>query len=243
MRPFITVEGASVFTAVARGSSVSARSLTTNRNGKLPALPGTGMLVKFSVSARAARSGRTLTRCGKLPPDSSTSITLEDAHRGTTRTVQTPPHPLSGQPGKRIEVKIPRGVDTGSRVHVAGLADGMLDLNVVIQVRPHATFERRGDDLGVTVEVPLTDAALGAEIEVPTIDGRRVALRVPPETQNGRTFRLRGKGMPRLRGSGHGDLLAMVKVVLPQDLSSEERALFEGLRAAREGGAQAQETV
>ena len=164
----------------------------------------------------------------------ATTITLEEAHAGAKRTVQTPPHPLTWSAGKRIEVKIPPGVDTGSRVHVGG--NGALDINVVIEVKPHRTFERRGDDLGVTVEVPLIDAVLGSEIEVPTIEGRRVALRVPAETQNGRTFRLRGKGMPKRRGSGHGDLMAMVKVVLPQGLSDEERGLFERLGEARGRG-------
>ena len=168
--------------------------------------------------------------------DISTAITLEEAYAGTKRTVQTPPHPLTGSAGKRIEVKIPPGVDSGSRVHVGGVGGGALDINVIIEVKPHRAFERRGDDLGVTVEVPLTDMVLGAEIEVPTIEGRRVALRVPPETQNGRTFRLRGKGMPSRRGGGHGDLLAMVKAVLPRDLSDDERGWFERLREARERG-------
>jgi len=164
--------------------------------------------------------------------DVATAITLEEAHAGAKRTVQTPPHPLTGKAGKRIEVKIPPGVDTGSRVHVGG--SGELDITVVIKVKPHRTFERRGDDLGVTAEVLLIDAVLGSEIEVPTIEGRRVALRVPAETQNGRTFRLRGKGMPLRRGNGHGDLLAVVKVVLPQGLSDEERGLFQRLGEARE---------
>ena len=162
--------------------------------------------------------------------EASISISLQDAYSGIKRMVQTPPHPLTGRAGRRLEVTIPAGVDTGSRVHVVGPADSMLDLTVVISVSAHKVFERRGDDLLVTLPVPLTDAVLGGEAEVPTIQGGVVALKIPPETQNGRTFRLRGKGMPRRSGKGHGDLLATVKVALPSRLSDDERALFERLR-------------
>ncbi|HWO94670.1 MAG TPA: DnaJ C-terminal domain-containing protein, partial [Dehalococcoidia bacterium] len=105
------------------------------------------------------------------------------------------------------------------------------DLYLVVTVTPHARFERRGDDLLTDVDVPLVDAVLGGEVEVPTIKGKRVMLTVPPLTQNGSTFRLAGQGMPRLGGSGHGDMYAKVRVQLPGRLSAEERELFERLRA------------
>ena len=162
--------------------------------------------------------------------EASVSISLQEAYSGTKRTVQTPPHPLTGQAGKRLEVAIPAGVDTGSRVHVGGRSDSMLDLTVVISVSADKVFERRGDDLLVTLPVPLINAVLGCEAEVPTIQGGLVALKIPPETLNGRTFRLRGKGMSRRSGKGYGDLLATVKVALPSALSDDERALFERLR-------------
>jgi DnaJ-class molecular chaperone len=138
-----------------------------------------------------------------------------------------------------LEVKIPPGVREGSRVHVAGEGGvgpaGTGDLYLVVSVRPHERFERRSDDLYTEVDVPLTDAVLGGEIQVPTITSR-VMLKVPPLTQNGRSFRLSGLGMPRLGGNGKGDLYARVKVKLPQELSPQERELFERLRASQKAG-------
>ena len=148
---------------------------------------------------------------------------------------------------KRLEVKIPPGARDGTRVRIAGegrvgpggahtggrLAGHRGDLYVVVSVRPHSTFARKGDDLTSEVGVPLEDAVLGGEVEVPTLSGKRVALKIPPLTQNGRLFRLTGLGMPRLEGKGSGDLLARVRVVLPEKLSAREKELFEQLRAER----------
>jgi DnaJ-class molecular chaperone len=143
---------------------------------------------------------------------------------------------------KRLEVKIPAGAKDGTRVRLAREgSDGMSggprgDLHVVVKVRPHARFERRGDDLITEVPVPLDDAVLGGEVHVETIAGKKIALTVPPLTQNGRTIRLTGLGMPKLdKKKDRGDLLAKVKVVLPEDLSDRERELFEQLRAERTG--------
>ena len=165
------------------------------------------------------------------------TVTLEEAYAGTTRMVQTPPDPFSGQPGHRLEVKIPTGVRSGSRVHIGAPVRGgaPIDIYLAITVAPNATFERKGDDLLTSVDVPLVDAVLGGEVEVPTITGKRIALKLPPETQNGRAFRLTGKGMPRRTGgsgTAHGDLLATVKVVLPDALTDRQRELFEQLRKA-----------
>jgi DnaJ-class molecular chaperone len=143
---------------------------------------------------------------------------------------------------KRIQVKIPVGVENGSKIRVAGEGQPGLgggprgDLILVISVRPDPVFERKGDDLYVDVDVDLYQAILGGEAKVPTPDGRKLALTIPPETQNGRTIRLSGKGMPHLRGEGNGNLYARVKVVLPTRLTSEERQLFEKL--ARNRGAE-----
>lgn len=141
---------------------------------------------------------------------------------------------------KRIEVKIPAGVNSGSRVRIAGKGGEGYgggpsgDLYLIIQVKPHPLFERQGDDVHTEVAVPLTVAVLGGEVEVPTLKGK-VALKVPPETQNGRVFRLGGKGMPRLGDSSHGDLFARVKVALPTNLSAEEKELFKQLSQLRQG--------
>jgi curved DNA-binding protein len=152
-------------------------------------------------------------------------VTLEEAYRGTTRT-------LSFADGKRLEVKVPAGVRTGSRVRLAGKGARGGDLYLIVSVKPHPTFERRGDDLYVGVSVPLAVAMLGGEVKVPTLKGK-VALKVPAETQNGRTFRLAGQGMPHLGKSSRGDLMARVRVVLPDKLSSEEKELFKKLGELR----------
>jgi DnaJ-class molecular chaperone len=99
-------------------------------------------------------------------------------------------------------------------------------------VKPHRRFERRGDDLYEEVSIPLTVAVLGGEVQVPTFKGK-LALKIPPETQNGRAFRLAGQGMPHLGNSAYGDLLARVSVVLPTKLSEEEKELFERLDQLR----------
>lgn len=141
-------------------------------------------------------------------------------------------------PAKQLEVKIPAGVDSGSRVRIAGKGEpgqgggGSGDLYLIVSVRPHPVFERKGDDLYVDVAVPLIVALLGGETQVPTLKGK-LALKIPAETQNGRIFRLGGQGMPNLRGSAKGDLLAKVKVVLPTELSGEEKKLFEQLGKLR----------
>ena len=144
---------------------------------------------------------------------------------------------------KRIQVKIPAGVDNGSKIRVAsegqpGIGGGPRgDLYLVISVKPDPAFERKGDDLHTDIDVELVKAMLGGEVTVPTPDGRKLLLTIPTETQNGRVFRLAGKGMPHLRSEGGGNLYARVKVVLPMNLSSEERGLFEKLARGRGVGA------
>ena len=164
-------------------------------------------------------------------------ITLTEAYQGATRTIELPGDPFIREQARRLEVSIPPGIASGARVHVGG---GRADLYLLVTVAPHATFERKDDDLLVTVDVPLDDVVLGGEVEVPTITGSKVALKVPPHTQNGKVFRLKGKGMPRKRaasGAGDGDLLVTVKSVLPTDLSEEEQQLFERFREIRRAGA------
>ncbi len=140
---------------------------------------------------------------------------------------------------KTLEVTIPAGVATGSRVRVAGQGGPGLnggpngDVYLLVTVRPDRRFERDGDNLHVDVDVPVTTAALGGESLVTTPTGR-VALTIPAETQSGRVFRLRGQGMPKLRGKGaRGDLLARARVVIPTGLSERERELYRELRDLR----------
>lgn len=140
---------------------------------------------------------------------------------------------------KRIEVKIPQGVDDGSKIRLAGEGNTGMDgtkgdLFLVVKMVPHPTFDRKGDNLHTEVTIPLLTAILGGEVEVPTLRGRG-ALTIPPETQNGNTFRLRGKGMPKLGKSTYGDLYIKVKVKLPSKLSEQEKKLYEQLRTLRPG--------
>jgi curved DNA-binding protein len=144
--------------------------------------------------------------------EAAAELNLEEAFHGTTRIVEID--------GKRLEVSIPRGVDTGSRIRVPGRGGDGRDLHVVVTVRPHAVFTRRGADLERELLISLEEALLGAEVPVTTLRSR-VLLRIPAGTQNGRTFRLKGQGMPRLNGDGTGDLYVKVRVVLPAGLSEE----------------------
>lgn len=137
---------------------------------------------------------------------------------------------------KRLEVKVPAGVKTGSRVRVAGEgrqgsgAGPSGDLYLVVAVLAHSRFERKGDDLYTDVAVPYLDCILGGEVAVTTME-RGVALRIPGLTQNGRQIRLAGKGMPVLGGTGRGDLYVRVKVQMPEQLTAEEKTHMEALRA------------
>ncbi|HLG51122.1 MAG: J domain-containing protein [Chloroflexi bacterium] len=168
----------------------------------------------------------------------SVDISLEEAYFGTTRILEIPS--LNGLAPRRLEVRIPPGARTGSRIRLAGeggpgLGGGPAgDVYLIVNVLPHGTFERKEDDLYVEVSVPLTTAVLGGEVNVPTIKGR-VALRIPPETQNGQVFRLAGQGMPHMNGSGHGDMYVRTKVTIPTRLTPRERELFEELRRLRGG--------
>ena len=142
---------------------------------------------------------------------------------------------------KRLTLKIPKGVETGSRLRLAGKGEGGVrggqpgDLYVVLHVREHELFQREGDDLFCQVPVPFETAALGGEIQVPTVDGF-ARLKLSPGTENGRTFRLRGKGMPGLDHHGHGDLHVQVLAEVPVKLNSKQKKLLQELQDS--GGAQ-----
>jgi len=158
-------------------------------------------------------------------------ITLEEAFHGTTRILQ--------RDGQRLEVKIPPGVKTGSRVRMAGQGGPGIgggprgDLYLKIKVLPHPDFERKGDDLYRDVDVDLYTAVLGGEVRVPTLDGD-VMLKIPAGTSGGRVFRLRGKGMPKLRNPRErGDLYVTVRIRVPRNLTPRERELFSQLARLR----------
>lgn len=181
----------------------------------------------FGGSGRRNRGASNFETRSTAPeiPEVHVQVTLEEANRGSTRVLQT-------HDGKRVEVTIPRGVRTGSKVRVKG-TDGVSDILLRVEVLPHATFAREEDNLRVNVPVDLYTAILGGEVQVPTLD-RPVALTIPPGTQNAKTFRLRGLGLPHLRTPDErGDILAVVEVTLPTTLSAREKQLFEELRRER----------
>ena len=172
---------------------------------------------------------------GPLPGEdveAETSISLEEAYRGTLRTVEL----QTAEGSRRVEVRIPAGVRDGARVRVGGQGTPGRnggrpgDLYIRVRVLPHPAFRREGDDLHVQVPVPLDVALLGGEVMVPTLKGTRVSLRVPPEVQNGTRLRLRGLGMPRVRSEGQGDLYAEVDVRLPVPLTPQAREVAQRLR-------------
>ncbi len=153
------------------------------------------------------------------------TVTLEEAFSGSSRVLQL-------EDGTRLEVNIPRGVHTGSKVRMSG-ASGQGDIILDIAVLPNDRFKREGDNLRTRVPVDLYTALLGGETQVPTLE-RSVALKIPAGTQNGKVFRLRGLGMPDLKKPDQsGDLLAEVDVQLPTNLTDQENKLFAELRKLR----------
>ncbi len=186
----------------------------------------------FGGGARP-RTGRQYFRMDGQDLEEPVEISLEEAFHGTTRLIQVN--------GRRLEVRIPPGVDTGSRVRIAGAGEPGVnggnpgDLYLVIQVREHPNIQRRGDDLYMKQPVDLYTLILGGEVRVETFKGP-VSLRIPPETPAGQTFRLRGRGMPLLKDpSRYGDLYVEVQPVIPQNLSTKEKELFRELQDLRRG--------
>lgn len=159
-------------------------------------------------------------------------LSLEEAFYGAVRFVELSSSGRDAKP-RKLEVKIPPGVDTGSRVRISAEDGRNSQIYLEVTVRSHSRFRRTGHDLHEEFEVSLADAVLGNEVAVPTLTGQ-VMLTIPPETQNAQIFRLSSQGMPQLnRLETRGDLLATVKVVLPQDLIEEEKKLFQQLKDLR----------
>jgi molecular chaperone DnaJ len=191
-----------------------------------PECRGTGQVrrVRQSILGQMVTAGR-CGRCG-----------------GFGKIIERPCADCGGE-GRRLTdrsytVDIPPGVDTGSTLRLAGRGaaglrgGGYGDLYVHVKVRPHPRFERDGDDLRSVVRIPFTQAALGAILPFPTLDGDE-EMAIPKGTQSGRIFRLRGRGAPRLGGRGRGDLLVQVVVDVPTELTAEEEALVRQWAAVR----------
>ncbi len=205
---------------------------------------------------RAGRSARRSNRGQDV--EAELELPLEEAHRGGRRTLQlqaaetcptcngagvkdNKPCPTCGGAGqvlrpKTIEVNIPAGVRDGSTIRLAGQGGAAMngaqpgDLYLHIRLRPHPVFTVRGDDLEVELPIAPWEAVLGAKVEAPTIDGK-VELTIPPGAHSGQRLRLRGQGLNKRKG-GRGDEYVRLKIVVPQEVTAEERRLFEELKQA-----------
>jgi molecular chaperone DnaJ len=159
---------------------------------------------------------------------------------GTGKIIPNPCQPCSGtgrvKKHKTLSVKIPSGVDEGDRIRLSGEGEAGVnggpagDLYVVIHIKPHNVFTRDHNDLHCEMPISFTIAALGGDIEVPTLDGY-AKIRVPVETQSGKVFRLRGKGIKGVRSSTHGDLLCHVVVETPVNLTARQKELLQEFEA------------
>ncbi len=183
-------------------------------------LAGMGLAGGAAGTSPGHATGRPKAPTPKPVHEATAEITLDEAYHGTTRLVEVD--------GKRLEITIPAGADTGTRIRLTGRGPGGGDLFVVVKTLPDARYNRRGADLDRELPLTLEEALLGTEVHVDTLKGR-VALKIPAGTQNGRTFRLTGRGMPRFKATGFGDLYAKAKVILPADLSDEARTAAEAL--------------
>jgi len=170
-----------------------------------------GQFVNVTPCSRCSGEGRIITKpCSQC--------------RGSGREEKT----------RRIAITVPAGVDDGSQIRIskegnAGARGGSTgDLYIILSVKEHQLFKRRGNEILYDLPINFAQAALGADIEVPTVDGPS-PLKIPPKTQTGKLFRLHGKGVPHLRGGGRGDQLVMVHVVTPEALNEKQRRLFEEL--------------
>lgn len=178
-----------------------------------------------------ASGGRTRRNVRGDDVEAQIEVALEEAYEGASKAFSIAA--VRGQKPQRLEVKIPAGVKDGSKIRLAGKgAPGPTgvngDLYLIVKMKPNSSFERKGDDLYRDVAVPFVTAALGGEIQVPTMKSR-VTMKIPAGTQGNQTFRLTGQGMPRLGKSGRGDLYARIRISVPKDLSDEQKEMVRKL--------------
>jgi len=170
--------------------------------------------------------------------EGSIEISLDEVYTGVTRRISIG----SGRPGmnanRDLEVQIPKGVRDGRRIRLR--PDENTEITITVKVRSDGRFSRDGANLRAVVAVPLLSAVLGGEVEVPTMTGR-VALQIPAGTQNGRSFKIRGKGLPKVNSDSFGDLYTTINIRLPDSLNERERDLYKELRDLRSGAALTQE--
>jgi curved DNA-binding protein len=209
----------------AQASSGSGRATGTATSGRRGGLDDLLSRLRFDGDGAGATTGARGGARGKArrgeDAEVEVELTLEEAFHGSARLIQIG--------DRRLEVKVPAGVETGSKIRLSGKAgtgNDAGDLYLVTRVKPSPVFTRNGADLSREVPITLQEALLGGEVDVETLGGR-VLLTVPAGTQQGQAFRLAGKGMPRLKGDGRGDLFARIRVVMPAKLEGGQREAAE----------------
>jgi DnaJ-class molecular chaperone len=192
---------------------------------------GFGQRESSSRGSAAGGRGRVRQRQGR-DVEHAIELSLEDAYNGATRRLSL----KHDGHARTVDVRIPAGVGDGSRVRISGEGEQGSggapggDLYLRVRLAPHPLFERKGRDLYVKVPLPVTTAVLGGEVEVPTISGKTVRLKIPALTQSGQMFRLKGYGMPAVgKPEDKGDAYARVEIQLPTELSPDERQHYEAL--------------
>lgn len=185
----------------------------------------------FGFGGRGAQKGRKSARTPAKGRDieAEIEISLEDAFHGSVKTFTLN--------GKKLEVTIPKGVKDEQKIRLASQGEdgpaGKGDLLMKVKIRPHSVYERKGDDLYVDLSVDYVTAVLGGEAQVPTLGGR-VTMKIPAGTRGGRSFRLPGQGMPKIKSDGRGDLYAKVRIQIPDHISDRETELLQEVRKIRE---------
>jgi curved DNA-binding protein len=191
-----------------------------------------------TTSGRQGRGARTRARGGR-DVEHELELTLDESYHGTTKRLAL----SHGGPSRTVDVRIPAGVGEGSRVRVPGEGEPGSgggpagDLYLRLRLAPHPTFERKGQDLHTNVPVPVPTVVLGGEVDVPTMAGKTVRLKIPPFTQNGQIFRLKAYGMPARGSHPQGDLYAKVEAQVPTSLTDEEREHYTALAKLQRRGA------
>lgn len=229
------------------------REIEIPRNERCGDCGGTGLERDYNLDLCPDCGGEGRITRSKRSAFGTFTSTITCRRCGGTGEINT--HPCSSCGGKgakhvldKLEINIPAGVKSGDRIRIEGKGEaGVMgaaagDLYAVIDVAEHENFQRHGDDLMAAVEISMIDAALGMEVEVPTLDGSE-KLKIPPGSQPGDTIRLRGKGMPRLHSGGRGDIYLTLEVRVPRKLTNEQKRLLKECQRIEKGQIEAPRLV
>ncbi|MFH0970507.1 MAG: molecular chaperone DnaJ [Candidatus Diapherotrites archaeon] len=219
------------------------KSISITHLTACPACNGTGSKTGKKETCPTCR-GRGMATQIKRTPFGMFQTTFPCSHcRGTGETISNPCKTCDGKGSVKktaeLDVTIPPGVDTGNHLRVPGQGNYSHgkkgDAYVVLHVKPHPLFKRDGEDVYAEQFIPYEEAVLGGEISIPTLDGKKTTITIPPGTKTGKVFRLKGKGIARLNENGYGDEYVRVEVDVPSKPTKEEKELLEKLRSLKKG--------